>query len=363
MPADPLETSGACQDWESTRTRHPMPRSGRTPRLDQPRTVTAMIYRWAHSYVAEIVCSRPNTAVDFLQADLATRHFVALAIRGWELHGNRSKPALRQLAADIFARPRREILTEQWRCDFGRLTFLRRLPGHVLARRQYDRLATIVAEPATRGLIGKCLKVTPRDLDAIESVNLPLIAYASLRAVSTIGAPTTGYVLVAIRRHRPDLGDADLRALMRQIGEVKRLGSWLSNILMRSALPPPPWEGTAAITPLPTIAEIRDAGSQLQICLGEPDQWLPALLGRCCYYLVREPYGPAVIGLVFDNLIGAWRINSYAGPRNCRLRPAAKRRIFAEFAAAGIQFYGDDPLRRALNWYGIADELPSMLGW
>jgi len=362
MPADPLETSVACQDCESANARHQIPRPRRTLRLHQPRTATAMIYRWAHSYVAEMVCSRPDTAVDFLQADLATRHFIALVIRGWELHGSRSKPALRQLAEDIFSRPRREILTEQWQCDFGRLTFLRRLPGRVLTRRQYDRLATIIGDPATRSLIAKCAKVTVQEIDAIEAGNLPLIAHASLRAVATIGAPTLGYILAALRRHRPDLGDADLRALLRQIGEAKRVGSWLSNILMRSALPPPPWEGTAAITPLRTIAEIRDAGSQLQNCLGEPDQWLPALLGHCCYYLVREPRGPGIIGLVFDNLIGAWRINSYAGPRNSRLRPTAKRRIFAEFAAAGIQFYGDEPRRRALNWWGIGYELPT-LGW
>jgi len=327
------------------------------------RTAAATIYRWAHRAVADIIRYCPATAVDFLEADPATRHFVALAVRGWEVHHDRAEPVLRQLAADIFSRPRRKILGRQWQCEFGGLTFLKRLPGHVLTRSRYDRLVAVIRDPSARGLITQCTRITERDLDALRPANLPLIAATSLRAVSTIGASTLEYVLAAIHRHRHDLGDTDLKVLFRQISEVKRLGPWLPNILAKSSLPPPPWEGIAAITPLRTIGEIRRAGTELNNCLGDSEQWLSALLGRRSFYRVHEPLGPAVIGLVYDDLIGTWRIGSYAGPGNRRLRPAAKRYVFSEFAAAGIRFFGDDPRQRALNGYGVTDEFPLMPVW
>jgi hypothetical protein len=310
-----------------------------------------------------MVRSRPAIAVDLLEADSSTRHFVAMTIRGWELHHNGADPALRQLAADIFARPRRDVLTEQWQFDFGRPAFLRRLPRRVLKRCHYDRLVAVLRDPVTRGLIGKRPKITRRDLNAFRDADRSLIAAASLPAVAAIGAPTIGYILAAIHRHRPDLADGEIKALLRRIGDVKRLGSWLANILEKSSLLPPPWQGTAAITPLRTIAEIRQTGKDVHNCLDEPERWLPVLLGRCYYYRVREPLPPAVIAVAFDNLIGGWRITSYAGERNRTLPPAAKRHIFAEFAAAGIEFFGDDPRRRALNWYGVADEMLLIPEW
>jgi hypothetical protein len=65
-------------------------------------TVAGNAYRWAHPAIEQIVSYRPSVALDFLRADAATKHFVALAVRGWEAHQGRSERVLWQLSGDIF---------------------------------------------------------------------------------------------------------------------------------------------------------------------------------------------------------------------------------------------------------------------
>jgi hypothetical protein len=45
-------------------------------------TVAGNAYRWAHPAIEQMVRYRPAAALDFLQADAPTKHFVALAVRG-----------------------------------------------------------------------------------------------------------------------------------------------------------------------------------------------------------------------------------------------------------------------------------------
>src|SRR5215217_4525553 len=47
-------------------------------------TVAGNAYRWASPAIERMIRNRPAIALDLLQADTATRHFVALAVRGWE---------------------------------------------------------------------------------------------------------------------------------------------------------------------------------------------------------------------------------------------------------------------------------------
>ena len=44
-------------------------------------TVAGNAYRWAHPVIEQMVRYRPAAALDFLLADAATKHFVALAVR------------------------------------------------------------------------------------------------------------------------------------------------------------------------------------------------------------------------------------------------------------------------------------------
>ena len=82
-------------------------------------SVAANAYRWAHPPIERMVYYRPATALDFLRADAATKHFVALAVRGWEAHQHQSDRVLRQLAGDIFCRPRTVVLAELWGKEFA----------------------------------------------------------------------------------------------------------------------------------------------------------------------------------------------------------------------------------------------------
>jgi hypothetical protein len=312
-------------------------------------TVAGNAYRWAHPAIEQMVRYRPTAALDFLQADAPTKHFVALAVRGWEAHQNRSERVLWQLSADIFSRPRPIILAELWRIGFGKLSFLKRLPGRVLTRRQYDELVSALLDPRQRHLLHQCSRISPKELAMIVHFDEPILAAASLPAVSKIGAELFDYVIAVMRRHRPDLRDIGLVTALRELGRADGLSVWLRTVLRHADLPPPPWDGTETIAPLRTVAKIHATGAELRNCLFGDDQSLSAVLGQCYYYRVSGRYGPAVVSVAYDALLGAWRIDSYRGPANAHLKPSAERYILEAFAAVGIRFFGDYPRERALD--------------
>jgi len=313
-------------------------------------TVAANAYRWAHPAIEQMVRYRPAAALDFLQANAATKHFVALAVREWEAHQDRSERVLWQLSADIFSRPRPVVLGELWGIGFGKLSFLKRLPGRVLLRRQYDDLVAAWFDPQLRHLLHRCSKISSEELDLIAHFDEPVLAAASLQTVSKIGAELFDYVMAVVRRHRPDLDDIGLVTILRELGRAEGLSTWLRTVLRHADLPPPPWDGTETIAPLRTVAAIHATGVELQNCLFGDDRSLSAVLGQCCYYRVSGRYGPAVVSVVFDALLGGWRIDSYRGPANAHLKPAAERHILEAFAAVGIRFFGDYPKERVLDW-------------
>ena len=313
-------------------------------------TVAGYAYRWAYPTIDQMVRHRPAAALDFLQADATTKHFVALAIRGWEAHQGRSERVLHQLAAEIFSRPRPTVLAELWGTGFGKLSFLKRLPGRVLQRRQYDELVRTLLDPQQRQLLHECAKISPEELAIIAHFKEPIVAAASLRKISKIGTELFDYVLAVIRRHRPDLDDMGLVTVLREFGRTEGLSNWLRKLLRRADLPPPPWDGTETIKPLRSVAEIQSTGVELRNCLFDDDRSLLAVLGQCYYYRVYGRYGPGVVSIAFDSLIGAWRIESYRGPANAPLKPAAEHHILGAFAAVGIRFFGNCPRERALDW-------------
>jgi hypothetical protein len=313
-------------------------------------TVAGNAYRWVHPAIKQMVSYRPSAALDFLRADAATKHFVALAVRGWEAHQGRSERILWQLSGDIFSRPRPVVLAELWGIGFGKLSVLKRLPGRVLSRRQYDELVRTLLDPKLRQLLHECSKILPEELAVIAHFDEPLLAAASLRKVSKIGTELFGYVIAVLQRHRPDLDDIGLVAVLREFGRTDGLSVWLRKVLRHADLPPPPWDGTEAIAPLRTVAEIHATGVALRNCLFDDERSLAAVLGQCCYYQVSGRCGPAVVSVAFDALLGAWRIESYRGAANARLKPAAERHILEAFAAVGIRFFGDYPRERALDW-------------
>lgn len=211
-------------------------------------------------------------------------------------------------------------------------------------------MVTALLDPQLRHLLQQCLKITPEELAIIAHFNQPILAAASLRAVSKIGAELFHYVITVLRRHRPDLDDLGLVAVLRELGRTDGLSAWLRRALRHADLPPPPWDGTETITPLRPVAEIHVTGVELRNCLFGEDRSLSAVLGECCYYRVSGRYGPAVVSVAFDALLGAWRIEFYRGAANARLNPAAERHILEAFAAVGIRFFGDYPRERALEW-------------
>jgi hypothetical protein len=99
-------------------------------------TVAGNAYRWVLPAVDQMIRDRPAVGIDFLPADATTKHFVALAVRGWEARQGRSERVLWQLSGDIFSRSRPVVLADLWGVGIGKLSFLKRLPGRILLRRQ-----------------------------------------------------------------------------------------------------------------------------------------------------------------------------------------------------------------------------------
>ena len=124
-------------------------------------TVAGNAHRWAWPVIERMIRNRPAIAVDLLRADAATRHFVALAVRGWEVRQGRCDRALGQLSADIFSLPRPAVLAELWGISFGKLGVLNRLPGRVLSRRHYDQLVIAFGDPQRRALLTQSSKIAP----------------------------------------------------------------------------------------------------------------------------------------------------------------------------------------------------------
>ena len=143
-------------------------------------TVAGTAYRWAYPVVEQIIDYRPAAALDFLQADASTRHFVALAVRGWEAQQHRSERVLRELAEQIFSRPRPLVLAELWGTGFGKLSLLKRLPGRVLPRCRYDQFAAVLVDRQRRHLLAQCTKISARELDLVGCFDQPTLAAASL---------------------------------------------------------------------------------------------------------------------------------------------------------------------------------------
>jgi hypothetical protein len=114
----------------------------------------------------------------------------------------------------------------------------------------------------------------------------PILAAASLPAVSKIGADLFDYVMAVIRRHRPDLDGIGLVTALRELGRADGLSAWLRKVLRHADLPPPPWDGTETIAPLRTVAEIHATGVELRNCLFGDDRSLSVVLGQCYYYRV-----------------------------------------------------------------------------
>ena len=98
-------------------------------------SVAANAFRWAAPSVERLIRYQPTTSLDFLQAGPATKHYVALAVRGWEVTHDRSDAVLHRLALELFSRPRTTVLAQMWGQRFGKLALLHRLPGRVLPQR------------------------------------------------------------------------------------------------------------------------------------------------------------------------------------------------------------------------------------
>ncbi len=296
-------------------------------------------FGWTQPYVVAC-CKCQGTDLDFfLQPTSATRHFTALAFRGWE---RRSKD-LEAFAAFGVRLPwekRDRLLAEAWGHSLGDpAPVLRRLAGGLWPRVAYDRLAKVMASPQRRAVLIRLECASAKDIAAIATARIDLVAGAKGELVMRLGAAEAVHVADSLAAQRPDLGPAGSIAWLEATAAEHpyEFEERLIGILQKRRLPAPPWAGEAGIRPISSVGALCSASLEFRNCLKEPWQVRGALAGNRCFYRVSAP-APAIVELSHDALLGAWHVNEVLGPRNRPVPGPDRAEILRRFAAAGFPY-------------------------
>jgi hypothetical protein len=302
-------------------------------------------YDWAGRPLWQLCQIEPDLT-DFLrEAPTHTLHYILLAVRG-VLKRRRVDDAW--LANNLASRSRRDVLHKIWGFDLGSTRALARLGEGPMAAASYDALATVLSDPGRRRAFGDLCR--PTDLAILRIADAPDAVIASTRGrlVGRFGAAGVAFLADGIARIRPDLShEAILRAL-NALEKPAKIDNLLTRLTRDLALPEPPWRGSAKITPLRTVRELRAVGLRLENCLNSLAIWSEALGGQRAFYLVEERE-LCIVALGRHEIFGTWFVHSLAKRRNGMPARDVKRRIVEAFAAAGFPYFDGAPIGIGLD--------------
>ncbi len=299
-------------------------------------------YSWAQPVVAEL-CSLDRHNVDYcLRADIATMHYIAFAIRGFQ-KGPGQTCGLAGLASRIALQERRALIADLWCIDPGKMGALGHLGRRVLRPESYDHLAVILGAPRRRRMLYKAGKIGPKLLKFAAETEFECVEEIGLATFAKLGETMTLYLATSVARLCPDLTISQIGEILAHLQQPASIIFWLHKHNDRRPLPTAPWAGTSMIVPITTVGDMVKAGNRLSNCLGATSSAGNALSGTHTFYLCldrgKRPIGAA--GLVYDSWMGAWRLNQVFGPHNRELSPTRKRNIVAEFKRAGFPYVLD----------------------
>ena len=293
-------------------------------------------FGWTQPYVVAC-CKCQGADLDFfLEPSPATRHFTALAFRGWERRGEDAE-SFAGFGLRLSREKRGALLAEAWGRSLGNPAVLRRLGGGVWSRAAYDRLAEVLASPSRRAVLEHFEHASAKRVADIAAARADLVTGTKGALVARLGPHEAAHVVDALAKLRPDLGRADALAWLEATAakHPREFGERLVKLLSKHRLPRPPWPGTAEIKPISTVGGLQSGGLEFRNCVG--DQWRvrEALARHRCFYRVSAPR-PAVVSLLRDALLGSWHVDEIRGPGNRRVPGPARADILARFAEAGF---------------------------
>jgi hypothetical protein len=289
---------------------------------------------WTHPLLRRACAIEPANVQLALDASPTTRHYVALAARGFE-RSRGDAAAFAAFAHDLAFRKRRSLLAALFGADLGDPALLRKAGSRLWSRQAYDRFVRIASQPDQRAVLARLPRLSPTLLARLESA--PPIARhaAAMPLVQALGAPTLAYLIAALRALRPDLEErAIVYRLSRAIAHDGK-ETCVLRLLGGRTLPPPPWPGTADARPMQTLQDLAAAGRDFRNCLGSLGAAVEASLGIRAFYRLDRPIR-AVVALRHDALLGRWRIDEALAPGNRPLSPARRKAVLAPFVTAGF---------------------------
>jgi len=305
-------------------------------------------YGWAQPLVAELAdLDHANVAFCF-KADACTRHFVASILRGWEARGA-DRGELQTVARGIHCEKRGALVARWWGFDPGRglMRLIARLQGRTLARKGYDALAVVLADPARREMLKGARVIAARQLELVASGDASLVKAWGLETVAAFGPTLLIYIIEGLNRREPGItprkvldalrlpyrDDIPVAAgLMADTFRSARAGEALLGLLDRTPFPDPPWAGTPMIRPIRDAKTMQAVALQFGNCLGTEDMLWQALRGDAVFYVCDT--GPFVVRLLRDRLAGWWFIDEVKGPRNKNPSARVASATLAAFADA-----------------------------
>lgn len=298
-------------------------------------------YGWAWPHVVSCCHLQGADVAFFLEAPSHTRHYIALALRGWEQRGGDDE-ALAELGTRIPSDSRKRVLADAWGCDLGNPSILHRLDGRSWSRASYGQLAEVMANPRRRAILAARKKVSAAQIAKIAGAREELMHGTKGALVVRLGPDEAAHVADALVRLRPDLGRPAVHAWLEEKAgdDSTDFPEQVIGLLANRRLPSPPWKGSKDVRPLRTVKAMGAAGVRYRNCLKDAWQITSALAGQRCFYVVSAP-STAIVCLARDPLLDAWHVCEALGARNRPLGRAARHEILGVFAAAGFAYLPD----------------------
>lgn len=291
-------------------------------------------YLWAHDKAVELASADARNLQFCLQAPAATRHFVALLLRGWEKQGEDSA-SFKRLAEIIHAKPRPAVVAEYWGFNpsNGLTKMLDRLGPGTLSRAGYDHLAAILSDKRRRSLAIQRSHLSPADLRTLATTDVTMMESAGLVALKTIGRESLDLAVHAVRMRRPDLSRD---AILQNLSGCKSQDDLEINALrlIENVEIDVPWDGVDDIRPVRTVADARRWADEFRNCIGSPFKSWEMLAGRSVFYISID--GPIVIQLHWDPITRIWHLDEIRGLSNRRPPARSLARVRRTFKEAGF---------------------------
>lgn len=317
----------------------PMARRGR--RVDaRRRAELASIYDWAAPSLASLSALEPKLLPFLQDAPLHTRHFVMLAVAGFEAQALLPPETL---AFALAAQPRRQVLGMLFGQDLGTTRVLQNLPDMTFEMSTYLALAEVLASSARRRALRDLKSVSEGAIMRLSTAQERTISTYRGRLIAAFGEVGLDFVRRGLLALCSGSEESQLLTRLNALENPYRLSHLVGRMVRQLMLPDPPWTGTEIVCPLRSVEDLRRAGMRLENCLNSTDVFFEALSGKRAFYLVdTEPR--CAVSLIRHPMLGLWYVDAVASRRNGAPPPSVKRRVLGIFQEAGFASLEATPL-------------------